>query len=344
MLLAITLAACGKVASPNEAVSASPTTSAGFIPQYMPDAEFAVASELSSQSLDAAETRIDLMVARKHTFSNGQTFEYTTIGNSVVDADVIFGTTEELEGAFQKYEAYLAEGNPPLTPQGAMYDPYCDVRVVFCFVTAGKKWATNGTTNVVYFDPRTLDQFTTAQRTLIRDAMQHITDKTNVGFQASYGVGNRIEFKKADEGCHSRAGMVGGAQTLNLQVPKASNNYGSCFVNSDRSAGFGTIAHELGHAMGLMHEHSRTDRDSKIDVLVNNLTPKGLDIMSQKYAHQTRTVYDYASIMHYERITSDPSFVKWSGLTIFTTKGYGGRVGNNRLTSLDVQAINQRYP
>ena len=174
--------------------------------------------------------------------------------------------------------------------------------------------------------------------------MQHITDKTNVGFRASYGVGNRIEFKKADEGCYSRAGMVGGAQTLNLQVPKASNNYRGCFFNSNGSPGFGTIAHELGHAMGLMHEHSRTDRDSKIDVLVNNLTPKGLDIMSQKYAHQTRTAYDYASIMHYEKFIYDTSFVKRSGLAIFTTKGYGGRVGNDRLTSYDVQAINQRYP
>ena len=56
-----------------------------------------------------------------------------------------------------------------------------------------------------------------------------------------------------------------------------------------------TVLHELGHAIGFWHEHSRPDRDDYITVANPNWHPV-------RKILNTNTLglgYDYASIMHY---------------------------------------------
>ncbi|MDB6064201.1 MAG: Peptidase astacin [Pedosphaera sp.] len=61
-------------------------------------------------------------------------------------------------------------------------------------------------------------------------------------------------------------------------------------------------AHELGHALGFFHEHSRWDRDDYITVHYENIKPgrqSDYDWVPRTNWIVSSTAYDYRSIMHY---------------------------------------------
>jgi len=72
----------------------------------------------------------------------------------------------------------------------------------------------------------------------------------------------------------------------------------------DGCASPGTAIHELGHALGLWHEHSRTDRERYIQVhLENLLQPEDEKHFRMITPELFKTVpdvgYDIESVMHY---------------------------------------------
>lgn len=100
-----------------------------------------------------------------------------------------------------------------------------------------------------------------------------------------------ITVSKGTRGCWSYVGFRPGARMeLSEGSPRRAKN---CWNQ-------GTIMHEIGHALGLRHEHQRPDRDQYITIQWANIPP---DWTSQ-YAYrkiqiQHITPYDFASIMHY---------------------------------------------
>ena len=85
--------------------------------------------------------------------------------------------------------------------------------------------------------------------------------------------------------CASNVGMVGGQQMI--------TGSGSCNVP--------VLVHEMGHSIGLFHEHQRSDRSSYISIALANVDKpliQGNFDASTSNA-QDIGLYDYASVMHY---------------------------------------------
>jgi len=121
----------------------------------------------------------------------------------------------------------------------------------------------------------------------IDKAIAHWEENTPLEFidiEDAPGQLNYIEFKTSLSRTDSRLGMVGGEQFIRLQIGIA-----------DEYA----IRHEIGHAIGLHHEHSRADRDDYIIVHEENLkNPEDKNYAKYKnsYCHGD---FDYVSLMLY---------------------------------------------
>lgn len=117
------------------------------------------------------------------------------------------------------------------------------------------------------------------------DAVDHWENVTPVRFVRSGTAENRLKVVGGD-GCYSFVGMQGGVQELSLG-------------NGCRS----TAIHEVGHALGLWHEQSRTDREDHVQIFLDRV-PAEKRYNFQTYVEQGFTgadvgAYDLTSVMHY---------------------------------------------
>ncbi len=133
-----------------------------------------------------------------------------------------------------------------------------------------------------------------------------------------------VHFKPAS-GCASWVGRQGGAQSI-WTAP-------SCSV--------GSLMHEIGHALGLEHEHTRADRDQFIHINWDNIDPDKVDNFKVSSTAGTDIrPYDYHSIMHYGE-----HFFSKNGLpTIVTVDGTAPEIGQRIAPSHgDLQSIAHLY-
>lgn len=102
---------------------------------------------------------------------------------------------------------------------------------------------------------------------------------------------NYIEFVSG-QGCSSQIGMTGGRQVITLA----------------NGCTRGNTIHEIGHAMGLFHEQSRTDRDNSIRVLFDNIQSNRryqyYTYAQQGYSGFQRGAFDFGSVMIYSSFNS----------------------------------------
>uniref|UniRef100_A0AAY4ED92 Metalloendopeptidase n=1 Tax=Denticeps clupeoides TaxID=299321 RepID=A0AAY4ED92_9TELE len=127
--------------------------------------------------------------------------------------------------------------------------------------------------------------------------------------------------------CYSSLGRQGGQQTVSL-------NTNGCIYN-------GVIQHELNHALGFYHEHTRSDRDQHVTINYANIVPGMAYNFDKQNTNNQNTPYDYSSVMHYAK---DAFTIKYGLDTITPIPDSSVPIGQRvDLSSIDILRINKLY-
>lgn len=160
----------------------------------------------------------------------------------------------------------------------------------------------------------------------ITNAMRYWSYRFN--FVVRTNQANYIEFKDNGDGCYSDLGMQGGRQELGF----------------DSGCSTGNAIHEIGHALGLYHEQSRSDRDTYITVNWGNIE-SGKSHNFETYVEQgvkgfNHLPMDWVSVMMYDSW----AFSKNGNATM--TRKDGSTWNRQRLgpSAGDIATIDRMYP
>ncbi|MGR4877053.1 M12 family metallopeptidase [Pseudoxanthomonas sp. LARHCG66] len=158
---------------------------------------------------------------------------------------------------------------------------------------------------------------------LVAAAAAHWMQRTPLKIVPFRGEDDYVVFELGDHSA-SNVGRIGGDQSVSLHP----------------GATLGTAIHELGHVIGLWHEHSRSDRDSYITIHRGNFDPANSPEFDQPVHSSSKLLgpYDLMSVMHYPSLafttTGEPTITSNSGVPI----------GGSGISNGDVLAVKALYP
>ncbi len=151
----------------------------------------------------------------------------------------------------------------------------------------------------------------------------------NINFVARSTQADYISFEPGS-GCSSALGKVGGKQVIQLAA--------ACFSTG--------AVHELGHALGAFHEHTRTDRDNYVTINSANVQSGKIHNFNKYNLTYTGTdngTYDFRSIMHYDSYSFSTDTTGTTKPTILQ-KSNGKAISRSiALSSNDICYMKKRY-
>jgi hypothetical protein len=147
----------------------------------------------------------------------------------------------------------------------------------------------------------------------------------------------RIHFKDTDgKSCFSYVGLRETNQHTDIERAQVISLVNNCTHL--------TALHEIGHTIGLWHEHNRPDRDGFIKIMSDNIQENNRDQYDVGNNNTAAMIgdYDYESIMHYR----DNCFAIGDGKTFEALRYDSGqtRIGRvQHLSTGDIDAVNAMY-
>lgn len=105
------------------------------------------------------------------------------------------------------------------------------------------------------------------------------------------------------------------------------------------------LIHEIGHALGFIHEHQRADRDSFIKINWGNVLP-GAESQFAKVSFNSANDYDFDSIMHYTNCLFSKypcNSTTFPTQTIWPVGCNRDQVGGNAISSGDRDTLRRVY-
>lgn len=189
---------------------------------------------------------------------------------------------------------------------------------------------------IVPYEIPTSGSTSAIQQSNIEQAIAHWVENTSLSFvpRTSENASEHPYFLRfrSSNGCASYVGRIAGGL--------GSEPDGAQPVMVADACSVGSVIHEIGHAVGLFHEHTRSDRDSFVQINWGNVE-EGKEINFSIQGGGTSDIgdYDYGSIMHYgDSFFSFPLGSK----TILVPDGVevGQRIA---LSDQDIQAVDAMY-
>jgi hypothetical protein len=225
-------------------------------------------------------------------------------GMAILEGDIVLGSVEDAERAFRAYNqsaTNLDKARSSLVRNGPEF-----------------RWPG-------FRIPYTIDDSIKPRAADIKSAI----DTWNASLRARLGGRDAWVEKNASDSDYVTFRQLG----LDACLSPVGRQGRQQFIDLPTGCGRGQIMHEMGHAMGLWHEQSRSDRDSYVKIVWSNILP-GKEYNFDQHVdprHEDRFggrvgPYDYDSIMHYgeyafSRNPNDPN-----GRTIVSPKPIGQTV------------------
>ncbi|XP_026221225.1 high choriolytic enzyme 1-like [Anabas testudineus] len=192
-------------------------------------------------------------------------------------------------------------------------------------VQRGCKWP-KSSDGKVYIPYVIANSYTSQQLSVITTAINSFSASTCIRFFPRTTQTDYINIQSLD-GCYSLVGRQGNVQTVSLKSQ-------GCIY-------FGTVQHELIHALGFNHEQCRSDRDQHIKILLQNVIPGEQYNFDKINTLNQGTPYDYNSVMHYGRLAFSKDNVSPTMVAIPDSNAVFGTA--TQMSQNDIDRINLLY-